>query len=70
MKNTYHLLFEYFPLNQKQKCFDNWIQHIKSVGKHLFNNSYALTHEELISNQNYSSDKMMVQVYKTLIIYC
>ncbi len=33
-----------------------------------YRNSYALTHQKLINNQLYSSDKMMVQVTKTHII--
>jgi len=35
-----------------------------------FSNSYAHTHQKLITDQLYSSDKMMVQLRKTLIIYC
>jgi len=34
----------------------------------FFSNSYAHTHQKLISNQLYSSDKMMVQLTKTHII--
>jgi len=35
-----------------------------------FSNSSAHTHEKLITNQLYSSDKIMAQVTKTLIIHC
>jgi len=35
-----------------------------------FSNSYALTHQKLISNQLYSSDKMMVHIMKTQIVLC
>ena len=70
-KNTYCFMFDDLPLNQEQTWFDIWIQHIKTVGKTLsFSNSFTPTHQKLISNQLYSSDKMMVQVTKTLIILC
>jgi len=32
MINTMRLHYEELPLNQKQKCFDNWIQQIKTIG--------------------------------------
>jgi len=35
-----------------------------------FSNSYALTHQKLIWNQLYSSDKMMVHMTKTHIVLC
>jgi len=35
-----------------------------------FSNPYAHTHQKLISNQLYRSNKTIVQVWKTLIIYC
>ena len=35
-----------------------------------FSISYALTHQKLITNQLYSSDKMMVHITKTHIILC
>ena len=35
-----------------------------------FSNSYAHTHQKLITNQLYSSDKMMAQVTKTHIVLC
>jgi len=35
-----------------------------------FSNSYAHTHEELITYQLYSSDKMMVHITKTHIVLC
>ena len=60
------IMFDDFPLNQKQKWFDIWIQHIKTVGKH----SCDHIHEKQISNQLYSSDKMMVQLTKTHIVLC
>jgi len=36
----------------------------------FFSNQHALTIQKLISNQLYSSDKLMVQVSKTLVILC
>ena len=44
MKNTHHLLFEDLAINQKQKCFDNWIHHIKTDGKHSFSLINMLSH--------------------------
>jgi len=35
-----------------------------------FSNSYTLTHQKLISKQLYNSGKLIVQVWKALIIYC
>jgi len=35
-----------------------------------FSNSYAHTHQKLISNQLYNSDKMMVHITKTHIVLC
>jgi len=49
MKSTYQLLFEFLALNQKQKCFVNWVQHFKTFGSHSFINSYVPTHHKLIS---------------------
>jgi len=44
MKNTYYLLFENLPVNQKQKQFDIWIQHMKTIGKHSLSVIHMLTH--------------------------
>ena len=46
--------------------FSTW----KQLENTLFSNSYAHTHKELISNQLYSSDQIMAQVTKAIIIYC
>ena len=45
--------------------FSTW----KQLENTLFSNSYAHTHKELISNQLYSSDKKMVQLTKTHILF-
>ena len=43
----------------------------QNIWKTLYsNNSYDHTHKKQIYNQLYSSDKMMVEVTKTLIILC
>jgi len=43
----------------------------KQLESTLFSYSYALTHQQkLISNQLYSSDKMMLHITKTHIILC
>jgi len=36
-------MFDDLPLNQKQKWFDIWIQHIKTVGKHSLSVIHMLT---------------------------
>jgi len=43
-KNTYYFMFNDFPLNQKQKWFDIWIQHMKTVGKHSLSVIQKLSH--------------------------
>ncbi len=64
-------MFDDLPHNQKQKRFGIWIQHIKTVGKHLFSVIHVLTYtrNKFITNF-YSSDTFMVQVTKTHIILC
>jgi len=44
MKNTYHLLFENLPINQKQKQLGNWIHHVKTVGNHSHSVIHMLSH--------------------------
>jgi len=71
MKNTYYLLFEDLSLNQKQKWFDIWIQHIKTDGKQSIPTVHMLTHtRNYFPTYFYSNDKMVVQVTKRHIILC
>jgi len=44
MENTDYLLFDDIPINQKQKGFDNWIHHIKTVWNHSFSSIHILWH--------------------------
>ncbi len=50
-KTTYYFIFDDLPLNQNEKWFGIWIQHIKTVGKHSLSviPMLACTHEKLIS---------------------
>jgi len=43
-KNTYCFMFDDLPLNQKQKWFDIWIQHIKTVEKDSLSVIHILSH--------------------------
>jgi len=40
MTNTDRMHDEKLPLNQKQKGFENWIQHIKTIGIHSWSFSH------------------------------
>jgi len=43
-KNTYYFMFDDLPLNQQQKSFGVWIQHIKTVRKHYPSVIHVLMH--------------------------
>jgi len=55
MKNTYHLCFDDFALNQMQKWFDIWIQHIKTVGNHPFLLIHMLPHTRNYFPSNFTA---------------
>jgi len=69
MKNTYYLLWSFTQPEAKVIWYLD-SAHQNSWKALSFTNSYALTHQKLIANQLYSSDKMMVQVTKTHIVLC
>jgi len=55
MKNTYHLCFDDFALNQMQKWFDIWIQHIKTVGNHSLLLIHMLPHTRNYFPSNFTA---------------
>jgi len=68
-KNTYYFMFDDLTLNKKQKWFDIWIQHNKTVGNHSLSVIHMLTHmRNKFPTSYYSSDKMVVQSTKTHIM--
>ena len=54
-KKTYYFMLDDLPLNQKQKWFDNWIQHIKTVGKHSLSVIHMLTHTRNFCPTNFTA---------------
>ena len=63
-------MFDDVPLNQNEKIVVFYSAHQKSWKTLYSNNSYDHIHKKQIYNQLYKSDKMMIQVTKTLTILC